>query len=540
MNKNILKLVIGLVVISLFNVSCKKYLDINRNPNGPEKVDPAIYLAPIEQNFALGIQFDSRGLGPYVQNWAHTTGTNAWNIHGYNSGSDFGGELWRNVYWRGGQNLLDLINQAREEKKWDILGVGLALQAWGWQMLTDYHGEIILDSAYTPNVNTFPYTNQERVYKVVDSLCREAITELEKSSDAVGSTTFPRFDLIYRGDRARWKRFVYGLMAINYHHLSNKTSLYKADSVIKFVDNSLTSNNDDMLVPFVGTSSADANFYGPTRRNMYLYVQTEFIVRTMDGSNTAGVPDPRRSIMLTPSTDGVYRGLKPGTTYTSTQSAAATGIKNIWGVQANIDPAPAGTVGKYLFQDKAPFPLMTYAMLQFIKAEAAFIKGDKALALIAYRNGVTAHLDFVQNGAKGVGALPTTTSPTVATFTFADAVQAATFATERATFLASPNVIPTAANLTLSQILLQKYIALWGWGFIETWSDLRRYDYSNTVFSGFALPDATILFTDNGGKPAYRVRPRYNSEYIWNIDALNAIGGFDRDYHTKKMWFHQP
>lgn len=539
MNKNIFKLITGILIICLTGPSCKKFLDINTNPNGPEKVDPAIYLAPIQQNYAFGVQFDSRGLGPYIQNWAHTTGTNAWNIHGYNSGSDFGGELWRNVYWRGGQNTLDLLNQSREEKKWDILGVGLALQAWGWQMLTDYHGEIILDQAFSPLQNTFPYTSQPRVYAVVDSLCRAAIVELDKTTDAIGSTTFPRFDVIYRGDRARWKKFVYGLMAINYSHLSNK-STYQPDSVIKFVDNSLSSNNDDVLVPLLGTSSADANFYGPTRRNMHLYLQTEFIVRTMDGTNTGTVKDPRRVVMLTPSTDGVYRGLKPGTTYSSATSALATGIKNIWGAQANIDPAPAGTVGKYLFQDKAPFPLMTYAMLQFIKAEAAFKKGDKALALTAYRNGLNAHLDFVQNGARGVGASPTNTSPAVATFTFLDPALAATFATERAAFLASPLVVPAAADLTLSQILLQKYVALWGWGFIETWSDLRRYDYSSSVFTGFTLPDASILFTDNGGKYAYRVRPRYNSEYIWNIDALTAIGGFDRDFHTKKMWFHQP
>ncbi|MEJ7671800.1 MAG: hypothetical protein WKF59_03620 [Chitinophagaceae bacterium] len=81
---------------------------------------------------------------------------------------------------------------------------------------------------------------------------------------------------------------------------------------------------------------------------------------------------------------------------------------------------------------------------------------------------------------------------------------------------------------------MQKYIALWGWGFIETWTDLRKYDYDGNIFTSFTLP--TTFSTNNNNKPAYRVRPRYNSEYLWNIDALNAIGGFDLDYHTKKMW----
>jgi hypothetical protein len=86
--------------------------------------------------------------------------------------------------------------------------------------------------------------------------------------------------------------------------------------------------------------------------------------------------------------------------------------------------------------------------------------------------------------------------------------------------------------------MLQKYIAQWGWGFLETWCDLRKYDYDPTVFTSFTLPDP--YFVDNNGKPAYRVRPRYNSEYIWNVDALTAIGGFEIDFHTKKMWIHQP
>ena len=506
--------------------SCKKFLDVNTNPNGPEKVDPAIYLASIESNFALGIQFDARAIGPYVQNFVHTTGTNAWNIHGYASGSDFAGELWRNVYWKGGFNLLDLINQAREEKKWDILGVGLALQAWGWQMLTDYHGEIILRDVFNENQNQFPYTDQATVYKFVDSLCSEAINELNKTEDAIGSPNFSRFDIIYKGDRVRWKKFVYGIRAINAHHISVKSG-YDPNLVIKYVDSSFTSNADDANVPYLGASSADASFYGPIRSNMHVYAQSEFIVRLLD-STGFGVKDPRRTVMLTASGDGRYRGLKPGTSLTATTSASATGIKNLWGTTATETATTAA--GRYFYRNNSPFPIMTYAMLQFIKAEAAYLKPDKVMALDAYKKGLNAHLDFVRNGTTGTN-----------TFVFADPTQVTNYTTERTAYLASPAVVPLlATDLTLSQIMLQKYIALWGWNFIETWSDLRRYDYSNTVFTGFQLPDASILFTDNAGKYAYRVRPRYNSEYIWNIDALTAIGGFQVDYHTKKMWFHIP
>jgi hypothetical protein len=92
----------------------------------------------------------------------------------------------------------------------------------------------------------------------------------------------------------------------------------------------------------------------------------------------------------------------------------------------------------------------------------------------------------------------------------------------------------------------QKYIALWGWGWVETWVDLRRYHYNVDldpktglpVYSSFMFP-ATFA-VDNNGKPVQRVRPRYNSEYVWNILALEKVGALNPDYHTYEMWFSQP
>ncbi len=528
------KINIVIVCFLLFTAGgCKKFLDVNTNPNGPSSADPALYLPSIQTNFALGMQFDARGLGPYTQFFLNSATGAVWDIHGYSKSSDFGGEMWRSAYWKSGQNTVDLINAAREQKKWDILGAGLAMQSWGWQMLTDLHGPIILKQAFDPKRNTFDYDSQDTVYAYVDRLCKDALVELNKSTDAIGSPLFAKFDLIYKGDQAKWRKFVYGILAINAHHLIKKGT-YNADAVISYVDQSLASNADDALVPFNGTSSADGNFFGPQRGNVGIFGQSAFIVRLTDGTLFNGVKDPRQPIMLQPSTDGIYRGLNPGLGQSSTVSSTASGVRSVWGTVLGSNVTAATTPSKYLFQNNAPFPLMTYSMLQFIKAEAAFKKGDKALALDAYKKGLNAHLDFVRDGAKGPGATPGgstypfTTDPNVL----------AAFNVQKAIFLADPSIIPPTANdLTLSQIMLQKYIALWAYGTIEVWTDLRKYDYDPNIFTSFNLP--TTYFLDNNNKPAYRVRPRYNSEYIWNIDALNAIGGFDADYHTKKLWIHE-
>jgi hypothetical protein len=77
------------------------------------------------------------------------------------------------------------------------------------------------------------------------------------------------------------------------------------------------------------------------------------------------------------------------------------------------------------------------------------------------------------------------------------------------------------------------------------WMDMRRYHYTDLdpvsgteIFRGFAPPNT--LYSDNAGNLVQRIRPRYNSEYVWNIASLDAIGGLATDYHTKTMWIILP
>jgi hypothetical protein len=116
---------------------------------------------------------------------------------------------------------------------------------------------------------------------------------------------------------------------------------------------------------------------------------------------------------------------------------------------------------------------------------------------------------------------------------------------EKDAFLSDPDIVPSAAGLTLTHIMVQKFIALWGWGGNEAWMDMRRFHYTdidpatqNQVYPGFTFP--TNLYPDNGGKPVYRIRPRYNSEYVWNRESLDKIGGLALDYHTKHTWIIDP
>ena len=501
---------------------CDSFLDVNTNPNAPETVAANLYLPPMLDWLVTTPMFDGRAIGRYTQQWMLPTTTTlptTWDRMGYDQGSDFGGEQWRTTYFVFGHNLIDMMTKAEAEQRWDVLGVGYVLKAWGWQAATDLHGEIILKEAFDQSKTSFKYDGQEETYAEVRRLLELAIVNLRRTDGAVSASYLARGDKIYNGDREKWLRFAHGLLAMNLNHYGPNKAEYNPAAVIAAVDNSLRNNGDDALMPFPATLTPDANFYGPTRGNLLSYRQTQFVVSLMNGQVYTAV-DPRMSRMLAPSPDGQYRGLDINVGNSLTALPAAQRPNNFFGYVAS---PTSGQPSRYLFADKSRFPAMTYAQLQFVKAEAAYYLGNRALALEAYRNGITSHMDFVNDrNAEAGGAAPAIT------------------AAERTAFLASPAVMPTAANLTLSHILPQKYIAQWAWGQHELWMDMRRYHYTDPdpvagrqVYPGFALP--RNLFVDNAGQPVYRLRPRYASEYVWNRPSLEAIGAMEGNYHTKQL-----
>jgi hypothetical protein len=506
---------------------CQSFLDVNTNPNSPQDVSANLYLAPMLHWFVSSPQFDGRFIGHISQQWYSTTTAasppQTWGRMGYDPGSDNGAQQWRDVYWSLGQNLVDMMNKAEAEERWDLLGVGYILKAWGWQVLTDMHGEIIIKQAIDQSRFAFDYDTQEFAYQEVQRLLGLAITNLQRSDGAVDAVYLGRTDKIYNGDRTKWLKLAYGLLAMNLNHYSNK-STYKPADVIANIDKSFVSNADDALLQYLGTNNDDRNFLGNTRNNVTLYRATRFTIGLMDGT-VFGAVDPRLSRMIAPAPDGQYRGLDINVAGFGALTAAQQPM-NFFGY---VGLPATGSQSRYIFDDKSRIPNMTYAQLQFIKAEAAYKMGDKAMALTAYRNGISSHIDFVNARNTDNNNLPTQIS-----------------AAEKAAFLADTRIVPaSAAALTLTQIMSQKYIAQWGWGHNELWMDMRRYHYTdmdpsgaNQVFPGFTPP--TTLYVNNNGKIAQRIRPRFNSEYVWNVPALTAIGGLELDFHTKPLWITQP
>ncbi|MDE7153478.1 MAG: SusD/RagB family nutrient-binding outer membrane lipoprotein [Muribaculaceae bacterium] len=139
--------------------------------------------------------------------------------------------------------------------------------------------------------------------------------------------------------------------------------------------------------------------------------------------------------------------------------------------------AVAGVVsGTGAFQTYAnsDFDILTYYEMCFIKAEVLMRKGDAAGALAAYKAGIKAHMDRMQSKLKS-WASAGYENPSMQPMDDAKIAE----------YLASKAVCQNAGELTMSDIMLQKYIAM---GFsMENWVDMRRFNYSAGNIGSFGV-----------------------------------------------------
>ena len=530
--------------------SCSKKIDeAYANPNADvrvpvDKLLPGIISCMAGNSAGHGPLNDIRFVGKFVQYFLFCNSAGEWDQMGNRPGTDNAASMWRIHFYDIGQNCNNMIKWALEEGKPDYAGIGKAIFAWSWLVLSDYHGEVIKPSeAFNTGALTFSYGTQDEVYAYVRQLCYESLDLLNSATpDATLSTADQYF---YGGSLDKWKKFVYGILARSYHHLTNKGNYLTdyADSVVYYCDKSINDNNDNALVKFAATGiSGNSNFFGPLRGNLAstgiatetAIRQSAYIANLMSGLNAAfpGVTDPRAIYMLRLNTNGTFKGLSPNKGQTII--TANDRPESFWGISqaAGVNNTAPGSDAncRYLFTNSSPFPVMTASEIQFIKAEALFRKGDKPGALAAYKKGIEQNFDMLMNTYSTnvpPGSLLTTTI--------------------RNNFVNDPNVVPSAANLTLTHIMMQKYISLYIHGTFETWVDMRRYHYTDLdpqtgqqVYRDFAPPSGTDLYPNNGGRLIYRLRPRFNSEYVWNLNELNRIGASALNYHTKEQWFSLP
>ena len=152
----------------------------------------------------------------------------------------------------------------------------------------------------------------------------------------------------------------------------------------------------------------------------------------------------------------------------------------------------------------------------FIRAEVLMRKGEKGAAFQAYKNGIRAHIDFINSeNARWLAETPSM-----------DECPAFTPMTDEQIQNFLDNGIGTEADLTTGKIITQKLIAMPFTG--ENWNDMRRFDYDPQIFLNWNIAkdyyDHPTYwdYCPQGKQPRRWAQASY--ELTYNTANLQAIG----------------
>ena len=453
--KNIIKNIVILVLFSVVFTGCDDYLDVN-TPSDAQNVDDLDMkdiMGPVMLNTIYGNYYAEVSFGNYTQYFG-SYGSGAAGVASASS-------TWSNIYTRVLPNITVIESKANAQGAKHYEAVAKILESINMSFAVESWDNVPYEQATQP----FEYPNPEledgkQVYNKALSLLNEAIATLE--SDDPSLIGMGKEDLIYKGDYDKWLRAAYTFKARMQLKLM-KNGGTTANDVLASIANGFTSNADDMelffpegkINPFHSTnvlSRRTSNFYR---------APNDQLISMMNGTTypfESGLleVDPRlpkifvRLESLSPEKEAPdtepWRGFMNGGTGESSD-----------GEPANTHYSGTG----YYSGESSPLILITYAEAMFIKAEASFLAnggtttsvGSTSEAYDAYMMGIAANMSKI--GVSG------------------------------SDYMADPVVAVGNDGLMLNHIMKEKYIA--NIHSTETFSDMRRYNFSKDVFKGLEL-----------------------------------------------------
>jgi hypothetical protein len=353
-----------------------------------------------------------------------------------------------------------------------------------WQRVTDRWGDVPYTGA--SQKTAVAYMSQKDIYLDLLSRLKSACTTIGTSSATQYSPG--NYDLLYAGDAAKWKKFGYSLMLRMAMRISNVDATDAATyAKLAIAGGTFTANSDVAKVKCdVGSSGYD--YYN------YILVDWQNATTDLDFMNymrgaTSGyirsnTLDPRAAAWFVPGTLG-YVGFKNGT------AAANYPSTFDWSNYAAINTTSTGYF-HYDYSDDSSdrlyYPVMNYAEVLFLKAEAA-LRGWGGDAESLYTAGITASMNDVSS-----------VSGTTISQSAIDS------------YIAGLPSFSTASGkeAKLKLIAVQKWLAVFP-NSCEGWAEVRRTGYPDDL----TYPDVSSSAVVTDGTWIQRISYP-NNEYSYN------------------------
>tara|TARA_R110002020_G_scaffold97708_1_gene233121 strand:- start:38695 stop:40146 length:1452 start_codon:yes stop_codon:yes gene_type:complete len=460
-----------ILALSLGVLSCSDVEDLQDDPNRATEVSPELLLTNIEvsafNNVSLSAALASRHL-------AYTNGVNQSQYYNWQRS---GFENYDNL-----KQVDKMVEEAirTESEVYQILAT--FFDSYFIVSLTEVFGDVPYTEAAKADEGLYApvYDTQKSIYLKVLNDLQNASQQLAQNEEGILG------DIIYGGDKLKWRKLINSYYLRILMNLSRKTADPDLNIVARFneVVNDpdqypiFTSNEDSGILNFVNTQDNRYPYFNDNDLQTAYYMEESFV------SKLQSLEDPRLF---------VFAEKKPNSANAADGDFTAYGgLYGSGDLNSNTAKAVAGEASRIdprYFNDPVNEPsiLMSYAELEFILSEAAARGWTSRSVEEHYKNGISASMEFY--GITDVG-----------------------------TYLDNPDIQLTGDN-EIEQILTQKHIAMFmntGW---QVFFEQRR-----TGFPEFNTDGSGIL---NGGQiPLRWMYP--NNESTNNPE--NVTAAIDRQF----------
>lgn len=355
---------------------CKKFLDVNDDPNNPTNVAEALILAPVETQIATNVAAGSYSLqninGPAIITayWMQELSLNQPQpqADGYKLTQDDVDPIWLTLYSGILQNLEIINTKAVTSGNHSYGVIAKVLTAYTLGVTTDLFGDVPFDDAFDGKFKP-AYETQEEIYNRLQEILDSAI--LESTLDP-GIHTPASDDYIYSGDMDKWVKFAYSLKARYYMHLTDAPghdAVTQSNLALQAIDKAFASTDDEANFSVYSDNPSSENpwFMNIGEDQGGVVLGQSFV------DSLVARDDPRLPVIAT-SPNGVFLGRLSTT-------------------EADPDPTVYSVINEFYAGIDAPLSIFNYSEVLFLKAEATLNVSGVSAAEPIYQEAIKSHMD---------------------------------------------------------------------------------------------------------------------------------------------------
>ncbi|MGM0944232.1 MAG: SusD/RagB family nutrient-binding outer membrane lipoprotein [Bacteroidota bacterium] len=398
------KLAVMLMAGTLTFASCSEseLLDLNIDQNAATDIDMSYLFS--RATLAIDGEYENTRIAmlyasTMVQQTSSTAGYFSGDKYLYNA--QYSGAYMEAHYTGVIRLLTHVITRTEEDPTMaNVNAAATVLRVFDLHRMTDIYGDIPYFQAgkgLEGEENWFPnYDSQEEIYAAMVTDLRAARDKFSESARALGSQ-----DFIYRGDLAKWRKFTNALLMRIAMRMSNADPTTAQQVFTEANTNGAFTSNDDIafILYESGPQGVNRNGLNDGYWNTYKYSRDCKISGTMmdwmDANN-----DPRKMIL----TGGIGDPENAATWITAPEEQI--GMPNGFNSTNIAEVVPDGTLDrfsivpqnfsmlnlKYLDWED-PYYLISYAEVEFMRAEAAVKGWISTDAETHFSNGVAAAIN---------------------------------------------------------------------------------------------------------------------------------------------------